>query len=430
MICRTGVDGIAQMTGFGLNFCVFISRLFYQEIHLSGIAMKWLRRFRFTTFEEFFLLDMERLPALDGIRACAILMVFNVHLFGGYSSDNYFAAQDSFCHKLIGFFNAGHVGVDILFILSGFLIYLTIANGKDKNLRKFLFSRGKRLMPALILLNVPFIISFTVKNGINAVLLETVIDNTLYLKIFRGTSFLNYPTWTLTYEIYFYIVAGVWLISLSGIRHLFRLAAFSILALMFLLSTHIINFYPIDNPTRFLGFFYGILLASAYLNRNLWENISKYFNQAWPFAIALFVCAGWYWSAGNADRIQGSVLRLNIFYTAIDISAFILIGSLLAKPGPSNLLSGLLSSKPLRAIGVMSYSFFLIHAMYGISATRYFLHYLQVDIDSLSRLFLLYACALAFTLACSCVLFCLFERPYYLSRARRGTVTGGRNSAA
>ena len=74
-------------------------------------------------------------PALDGIRAIAVLLVMANHT---------------------GFFHAGRLGVDIFFVLSGYLITAILvsefsANGRI-SLKKFYARRALRILPALILL--------------------------------------------------------------------------------------------------------------------------------------------------------------------------------------------------------------------------------------------------------------------------------------
>src|SRR5438270_4005923 len=76
-------------------------------------------------------------PALDGIRAIAVLLVMANHT---------------------GFFHAGRLGVDIFFVLSGYLITAILvaefSAGGRIDLKKFYARRALRILPAVILLLV------------------------------------------------------------------------------------------------------------------------------------------------------------------------------------------------------------------------------------------------------------------------------------
>jgi len=76
-------------------------------------------------------------PALDGIRAFAVLVVMAHH---GY----------------VSFFRGGGIGVDIFFVLSGFLITGLLLEEREKtssiSFRKFYLRRALRLLPALVIL--------------------------------------------------------------------------------------------------------------------------------------------------------------------------------------------------------------------------------------------------------------------------------------
>lgn len=73
---------------------------------------------------------MQRWQALDGLRAMAILLVLAFH------SDQ------------TGLFRGGSLGVDLFFVLSGFLITEQLA-GRPSSLSQFLMRRVARLWPTL-----------------------------------------------------------------------------------------------------------------------------------------------------------------------------------------------------------------------------------------------------------------------------------------
>ncbi len=80
---------------------------------------------------------MQRIPALDGLRAVAILMVV------GYHIDKTLVP-------------AGHWGVTVFFALSGYVITTSLCSEVDRtgglDLRSFYLKRGLRLVPALLAL--------------------------------------------------------------------------------------------------------------------------------------------------------------------------------------------------------------------------------------------------------------------------------------
>src|SRR6185369_4074531 len=82
---------------------------------------------------------LKRVPALDGIRGIAVIMVVATH-FGAVSPTNYH------------YFHPGLLGVDVFFVLSGFLITSILLEEFEKtgsiSLKNFFVRRFLRLMPA------------------------------------------------------------------------------------------------------------------------------------------------------------------------------------------------------------------------------------------------------------------------------------------
>ena len=73
-------------------------------------------------------------PEIDGLRALAVLPVI-------------------FYHANFSFFNGGYLGVDIFFVISGYLISKIILNDLRSNkfsIRNFYIRRAKRILPALL----------------------------------------------------------------------------------------------------------------------------------------------------------------------------------------------------------------------------------------------------------------------------------------
>ena len=75
-------------------------------------------------------------PQIDGLRAFSVLAVIIYHGFPGY-------------------LNGGFLGVDIFFVISGYLITRLILNNlqnKKFTFKEFYFRRIKRILPALIVM--------------------------------------------------------------------------------------------------------------------------------------------------------------------------------------------------------------------------------------------------------------------------------------
>ena len=78
-------------------------------------------------------------PELDGLRAIAVIAVILYH----YDSKN---------------FSNGFLGVDIFFVISGYLISLIIYNNKKFDYKLFIEKRFRRIIPLLFF--VSFVTSF------------------------------------------------------------------------------------------------------------------------------------------------------------------------------------------------------------------------------------------------------------------------------
>ncbi|MRT05819.1 acyltransferase family protein, partial [Ewingella americana] len=104
-------------------------------------------------------------------------------------------------------FGSGMSGVDLFFIISGFIIVLSTKNKENKIGVKFILRRFFRIYPLLIISVLAFWMLMTDWSNLNLLIKSIAplqLDYTESSPYF-GYNLLN-PAWTLTYEIYFYAV--------------------------------------------------------------------------------------------------------------------------------------------------------------------------------------------------------------------------------
>jgi peptidoglycan/LPS O-acetylase OafA/YrhL len=89
----------------------------------------------------------KRIPSLDGLRAVSILMVVSAHLYGTAGWPHNHAT------KVLSAY--GHFGVQVFFVISGFLITTLLLAEYGKNgrisLRGFYRRRSFRILPASLI---------------------------------------------------------------------------------------------------------------------------------------------------------------------------------------------------------------------------------------------------------------------------------------
>ncbi len=312
-------------------------------------------------------------PEIDGLRAIAILSVIFYH------SEIYL-----FQNK---FLSGGFLGVDIFFVISGYLITLIILNEKkitgNFSLKKFYIRRLRRLMPALTvvcLTTFAFGYFILLPSGLIE-LSKSSIFSLFYLSNFYfyfsqfsyGTeSVLLKPllhTWSLGVEEQFYIVFPIFfLIILNKLKNrvLTLLSFFIILNLIAVQFLGNLNFRNIIDenllfyaPTKFTDFyfitsrFWELLSGSliAYLNFNnkyIQKNKSTY--SFFPYLGLIIIIFSLIFF--KVDFYHPSIL------TALPVIGTCLIILFVSK---NTFIYKLLSSKILVWIGLMSYSLYLWH---------------------------------------------------------------------
>lgn len=224
-------------------------------------------------------MSQSRLIQLDLLRACCVFLVLGRHLNPCPEETSLFA------NKITQFWNfGGWVGVDIFFVLSGFLISGLLFREYQKNgrlrLKRFLIRRGLKIYPSFYIL-----IAATVL--INPLFGRTIPTTPLLAEIFflQNLIFgrLWAHTWSLAVEEHFYIGLAILVCFLLRykssdknpfiyIPRIFLSLAITCLVLRFLMAIFKgTNISP--TPFRIDALFFGVLLSYLWHFHKLSENI-------------------------------------------------------------------------------------------------------------------------------------------------------------
>ena len=164
-----------------------------------------------------------RLPAMEGLRAYAVLLTFCVHFFGAFmlelrkTSPDRLAPLDASrtTDAILSWLQMSPYGVYLFFILSGFLICRMIGAARDFSYARFLARRIHRIYPAFLLALALGVLVFAFYAGWAPFTWTGVAANVLLLNGIRELGVVPYlhQTWSLFNEMVFYLVFPVLLLA-------------------------------------------------------------------------------------------------------------------------------------------------------------------------------------------------------------------------
>ena len=309
-------------------------------------------------------------PALDGLRALAVAAVMLYH--GG-----------------VGWAQGGFLGVDVFFVLSGFLITSLLVQEWTSTgriaLRAFWLRRARRLLPALfvvLLVAAAYAISLPEQqqHDLRGDSLATlayvsnwwfVVSGQSYFAQFVEPSTLRH-TWSLAIEEQFYLLFPLLLVTwlgrarlgLRGLRLLLLAGTFVSAGLMVALHDPLVDpsraYYGTD--TRMQALLVGAFLALApALTRASTPHYARIHGRLLHLPGAGL--AGWLAVAGlllmfeRARELAPSMYRGGFLLAAV-LSAVVIAA---VSRAPRSTLGRALSFRPVVAVGVVSYGLYLWH---------------------------------------------------------------------
>ena len=310
--------------------------------------------------------EMGYLPGLDGLRAVAIIGVL-------------------LYHAGIDWMPGGFLGVDVFFVISGFLITSLILEEYDRsgrvNFTKFYLGRARRLLPAVavLLIAVGLAVLIVYQDALSAFredALATVfyVNNWWYIFVDQsyfesvGRPPLLKHLWSLSVEEQFYLIwpAFALLLMRSGGRPLVRRLALvlAIASTVWMAVLSIRNGYPVDaDPSRAyfgtdshsMGLLVGAALATMWRPGRLSTQVPRGAQLIITGigVASLAAVIGFYLFVGEFTPwlYRGGFLALAFFTTAL----------IAAVTHPASFLGPALGTGVLRYIGRRSYGIYLWH---------------------------------------------------------------------
>jgi len=146
-----------------------------------------------------------RVNEIDLLRfVAALLVVFYHYAFRGYTADNMTVMPYPL---LINIAKYGYLGVDLFFIISGFVILMTASDG---NIKTFFISRFVRLYPAFwTCCTFTYICSIFFEYNHYSPSFYQYMANMTMLNGFFKIQYIDGVYWSLLYEMRFYILVAI-----------------------------------------------------------------------------------------------------------------------------------------------------------------------------------------------------------------------------
>ncbi|MDQ0613315.1 peptidoglycan/LPS O-acetylase OafA/YrhL [Microbacterium sp. W4I4] len=277
-------------------------------------------------------------------------------------------------HAGVPFVGGGYIGVDVFFVISGFLISSHLLEAIERNGRvdfgEFYARRIRRILPAsltvalmtalaAVILYPPLGLERVLKDGLATILYVPnvwfAIQNTDYLADHSPSPFQHY--WSLGVEEQFYlfwplILMGLTLMLRNRRRVVVAIAVLGIISLILGVALTSINqpaaFFLL--PTRAWELIIGGLVGALLLRGGQRLPRAVEIAGGWMGLALVLGCAVFY---DDSTVFPGTAAILPTVGTA----AVIYFGSSAVKGGPSTFLS----IRPMQFVGLISYSLYLVH---------------------------------------------------------------------
>tara|TARA_R110002110_G_scaffold404606_1_gene623022 strand:- start:24212 stop:25417 length:1206 start_codon:yes stop_codon:yes gene_type:complete len=376
-------------------------------------------------------------PELDGLRGIAVLLVLLRHTSNPFFVDaNFFQSEWHVFH----FIRNGTVGVDLFFVLSGFLITSSILRLRDKGrniyIPIYLAKRALRIIPAYY-----FVLFFVVAGGVPFYSLHTQYDMSLILRTFYHAIFMQdymgnnivVTFWSLGVEEKFYLLIPFVLMLLCKFKS--NKVIYFGTSILILLGPLLRFLAHVAYPE--MGY------SQSYLS-NLYMPLFYY-----PFHTCLdplfigVLCAFIYRSSGSVSWCKNEKIMNSLFWVSIALLFLLLTQSVMFSKITvfdkvwqrfivsvcfgSVMLSLILGfgtikifqSKVLLFFAVISYSLYLVHMPLQpmlLETLEYLIKFSQLSITS--KILIFYPTFFVLSIIIALVVYYVIEKPFLVLKDR------------
>jgi peptidoglycan/LPS O-acetylase OafA/YrhL len=429
------------------DFIILVAdRLQKGELHLSfsGFANKNQRLMplaRLTRRQE------SNIPIIDGIRAIAILWVIFFHAWIIQVLDMPDFVMRIFNYPFLYWVDRGDLGVDLFFVISGFLIGSIILKEIKSTgtfiFRQFYFRRYLRLTPVYIF---AIFLNLLLTGNYN---LSNYWSNILYVNNYVPGSEMIW-TWSLAMEEQFYLIAPLLLLFLLPLfkNQLQFFVLFTVLALG--MNAYYVFFkmnlslpYNVSFPTeqwfnwfnhyyrvshlRYVGLLAGV--AAAWLHVYRGEQMRAFFQQRTRWVITMTItCVAGILFISFTPLGEWTMAPYSVFYVLPEAVgkvfevgnkaffsyaiAFLILACLYDSGRLFAPLKKVLSWKGFYPIAQLSYSAYLFHVMFMFWAFPKLFGMWNEQMSPIALFFLRFVIGVTGTFAMATVMYYLVEQPF------------------
>lgn len=265
----------------------------------------------------------KRFEILDLFRFLAILIVMFFHYFSrwciSHNEINLYPYNTKY-----DYFLWGRMGVQFFFIISGFVIYMTL--DRSISLIDFAKKRIVRLWPSMVFISTITFLVFKLFDNEFIFKDAHEVGNLFYSWTFLGKSFgtghftyIDGSYWSLWVEIQFYILSALlyFLLKKSNSPNFFPFILFALSVLACFLKPYMISFNQTFDLFLYFNFFVmGVIFKELYRLENPWS--LKYLH--WHFILGALLLLEWLFYADDGISKLLDAFFVFAFYAFIFLS--------------------------------------------------------------------------------------------------------------